>query len=1077
MGWKLGVGILMIACWQVLGSLALAQSSTAIISGVVADGSGAIIPSVQVAARNVETGRQRTGVADAAGRYSIPELTPGPYEITVSHTGFETLVRQGITLTVGQEARINLTMRLGAISQQVTITEQAPLVDTSSSGVSGVVEEKRITELPLNGRDFSQLALVQPGVLSVRNANSGATRGFGAVLALAGSRPSETGWTLDGTNVTSVGTFSTPGSAGGGVLGVDAVREFRVITGGGYSAEYGGYSGGIVQMVTKSGTNQFHGTAFALHRNDNLDATTWEANRAGKGKPEFRRNQFGGSLGGPVMRDKFFFLGAYEGLRQARVGDNLIERVPDLNVRRGILPNGTQVAVSPSIRPYLDLWPLPNEPAAGDGTAIRNTPSNAVTNEDYYVTRSDYTINDNRSLFFRYTHDDADQSIPRQLGVYNTLIVSRTRYATAQFNNTLSPALLSTSSMSFNRSNISPDVFLNIDYPANLYFMHHGYPPTFVYAGVDPFGVVDAPRLSVLNKWEMSQSMFYTKGAHSLKFGGLYQHTGFNTNGPSAGVYGSFDWNSAASFLADNTMQTLQVEVPGAATARTIRGDFFGFYLQDSWQVRPTFTLNLGLRYEPWTSPTEKWDRVATYRDWVTATQFSHSSTDGTTTYLNSPGEKSFSPRVGFAWDLNGDGKTAIRGGAGIFHMIVTPPYLSTIARKNPPDAGTLIASDATNLAGAASYALAATPRIRSITLSPSTFSEFITYDLDPMYELKFNLTVEREVIPNLSVALGYVGNRATHILTKSDCNAAPSIQVNGRAFVAARTPRVNQNNGVITCSTSDGKSFYNAMTVEVKRRLSRGLQFQTAYTWAKTVDDSTTGGGNADYFEGILTQPYDHKADRGLAAIHLGHNLVMNGLWALPSPQGEGLPVKLLGGWHLTSIFSATSGVPARVKLRGRSAPDLSRSANNQTPELGPGRTSKDIWTGVTAGCPGVAAGQRLGTPDLYYDPCAYTIPPAAPAGLAGGGFYGNAGRNTILGPAYFNLDFSLKKSTPIGLGESGQLLFHLDSFNLMNHPNFGAPQDQVRANTGALVAGAGKISSTSHSERQLQLGLKLIF
>jgi hypothetical protein len=1084
------MGIRISVVWLAFSSLTWAQTSTARVTGLVSDETGAVLPAVQVVVHNVATGATRNITSNERGRYVAAELPPGSYEITATMTGFDTLVRSGITLTVGQDALINLAMRVGSITQQVTVTGEAPLVNTTSSGVSGVVDEQRLANLPLNGRDFGQLALGQPGALNVRTAASAdASKGFGTRVSLSGSRPMDTGWSLDGTNINSVGNFATPGSAAGVILGVDAVREFRVVTGGGYSAEYGGYSGGVIQMVTKSGTNQFRGTAFAVHRNDNVDANSWENNRkpAGGDKAEFRRNQFGGSLGGPIRTDKAFFFGAFEGLRQARTGEALISEVPDLNIRRGILPDGRQVQIAASIKPYLDIWPQPNGELLFDqqgrptGVARRYTPTDAITDENYMVARSDYRINDNQTIFGRLTFDNAESSSPDGQGVYNREVLSRQRFATLQYENILTPTLLWSSSFSFNRTNLSPEIQDNIGYPSNLFYMHHQYPPTLSYAGVSSFSGADQPSFRIQNKWEASQAFSYSTGNHTLKFGGSWTYIGFNNNGPAAGAFGSFSWTSAELFLTDAPLENLTVEVAGADTARTVQQTIYGFYFQDDWRMRPNFSLNLGLRYEPWGSPGEKWGRVSTFKDWVTATQFSNPATDGTDVYLNSPGEKSFSPRVGFAWDVNGDGRTAIRAGAGIFHVMILAPYLNTITRKNPPDAGTLTNNrPGVNFANSPAYVTARTPGIRSLTLTPDTFSEIIQFDLDPMYELKFNFTVEREIVPNLSVALGYVGNRGTHLTMKSDCNAVPAVLVNGRPFVAApptpTTPpaRVNPNNGVITCSHSDAKSFYNAMTLEVKKRLSRGFQFQTVYTWSKTVDDSTTGLGNSDFGEGVNPQPYNHKSDRGLAATHTGQNLAINGQWSLPSPTSSGLVSHLFGGWRISSIFSASSGVPVGPKLRGSggsgSAPDGARSANNQNPELVADRTVESMTSGTTAGCPGLAGSQKLGTPDQYFDPCAFTRPER--------GFYGNAGRNIIIGPAFVNVDFSLLKSTPIGINEGSLLQFHADFFNVANHPNFGRPASSViQLNNGNVFPGAGQITSTASSERQIQFGLKLMF
>ncbi len=1083
---RLGMGILMIVGCLWFSSVGMAQTSnTGRIIGTVSDETGAILPGVELVLRNTETGLARSVSTNELGRYVAQELPPGPYEITAVLTGFNALIRSGMTLTIGATINLNMTMQVGSVATQVTVTGEAPLVNTTTAGVSDTVDEERITSLPLNGRDFGQLATIGTAAVSVRTAAGGsAAKGYGTRLALSGSRPQDTGWTLDGSSVNSSGNFGTPGSSAGGILGVDSIREFRVVTGGGYSAEFGGYSGGTVQMITKNGTNQLHGTAFALHRNDNTDAREFFEPE----KAEFRRNQFGGSVGGPIKQDKVFFFSAYEGLRQARSGGNQRDFVPDLDIRRGIV-DGNQVEIAPQIKPIIDLWPQANGENIGGGLAVRNTSSNSVTDEDYFIARGDVQITDNQKLFARFQYDDAALDNPRQLGVYNTIVSSRQRFTTMTWENILSPTLLSTTSMSFNRTTLSPQINLNITYPQSLFIPWHTFPSQFSYTGVSGFGVSDRPTFRTQNKWEWSHAFSWSRGAHAFKFGGSYAKPGFNTNGPAAGVYGSYNWSSAEDFLTDQTTSQFQVEVEGADTARTVRQNVFGFYIQDDWQLRPNLTLNLGMRYEPYLSPSEKWGRVSTYLDWVNQTQFSNPATDGTDTYFDAPGEKMFSPRVGFAWDPKGDGKTAVRSGAGIYHVLILSPYLNTVVRKNPPDAGTLITGGEVNFADSVAYARARTAAIRSLTLSPSTFSEFIEHQMHPSYDIKFNLTVEREIARDLGIEIGYLGSRSSNLTQKSDRNSLRSIQINGRPFVVRGGTRPNPNNGVIQGSHTDAKSFYNAMTVELKKRLSQGYQFQTSYTWSRTVDDSTTGLGNSDFGEGVISQPYNHKADRALAGTHLTHNFSVNGVWELPSPNTGGFVDSVLGGWQVSSIATLTSGAPVRVELRDagrrsgdRGAPDLARNRNNQHPELNPGFEGDAIWTGTSAGCLDtdtgrtVFAGDQLGTPNRYYDPCAFGLPPAAPDGLVGG-FYGNLGRNTIEGPGFANVDFSIKKITSIGISEGSTVLFHADFFNLLNHPNFGTPRDRALRGNGRYESNAGAITRTSNTERQVQFGLKLVF
>ena len=1043
------------------------QSSTARISGAISDESGAVMPGVQVLVRNTETGVQRSYTSNQQGRYVAPQLVPGSYEITATLAGFDTMVRKGITLTVGQDVSIDLTMKVGSVNEQVTVTGEAPLLDTTSSVVSGIVEERRIAELPLNGRDFSQLALVQPGVVSVRTSSAGAAFGYGARISVAGSRADQTGWLLDGTNIKSVANFGTPGSASGVMMGVEAVREFRVLSGS-YSAEFGGSSGGVIQLVTKSGTNQLHGSGYEYIRNDNFD----ERNFFDRRKAEFRRNQFGASLGGPLRKDKAFFFGNFEGLRQATVGSTRIENVPDNEVRRGIVPGPAattrQVTISPSVKPYLELWPAPNGPPIATGVAQLFTASDRPVDENYFVARLDYYADSSQTIFGRMTFDNGNDtdSISR---IADALIFSRARYLTLQYERIVSPMLLSTSRIAYNRTNSSSDVELRIDYPRNLYFMGHRYPPTFGYTGVTSLGINPlAVSSRIQNLYEFSQGMLFSKGSHSLKFGGNFQKVGFNTNGDAAGAYGSFSWASAEDFLQDSRLLTFGVQVPGSSTFRSLRQNVMAMYVQDDWQLARNLTLNLGLRYEPFTAPSEKWDRISTIRDWIRATEF---STGGT--LWNNHSKKNLSPRMGLSWDPTGNGKSAVRAGFGLFQSVLLGAYYRTIAIKNPPYVAHIETVQG-NLASAASDTARVGPGLLSTTLSPNTFSEIPQWDMNQPYEMKFNLSIVREVARDVSLTVGYLGSRGIHQLRKTDANAALPIELNGRAYVPAGTPRLNRNNGVSTYSSSDSASSYHAMLIEIRKRFSQDFQLQGSYTWSKTIDDSTSGIGNVDYQEGVSSQPYATKADRGLSALHVGRNLVLNGLWYLPSPVRTGIGNHIFGGWRLSGIFSVSTGSPFSVRISGRSAQDQSRSAGQQRPDLVAGRNNSNITKGTTSGCTfgnsNVKAGQRLGTVEQYYDPCAFILPPA--------GFYGTAGRNFLIGPGFANLDLSLSKSIPVGINESSKLQVQADVFNLTNRANFGLPDTTVlNPANGTLVAGAGRITTIRAQARQMQFGVKLLF
>jgi Carboxypeptidase regulatory-like domain len=443
----------------VAATLSLAQTTTAAFLGTVMDPSGAVLPGVQVTASNVDTGLKRTTITNEEGRFLLSELPPGSYEVVVSLTGFETLVRKGMTLTIGQQANLSLTMKVGAVDEQVVVTGDAPIVETTQSSVSGVVEEKRITELPLNGRDFTQLALVEPATVSLRNTGTGEVgRGFGTRMSVAGSRPDQTGWLLDGMKINSNTFFGTPGSAGGGLLGVDGVREFQVLTTN-YSSEYGGTSGGVINMVTKSGTNQFHGTVYEFLRNSALDAAAWEDNAYGNGKAPFKRNQFGFSAGGPVRKDRTFFFFNYEGLRQPK-GVTNVAVVPDANAHNGLVPGpggGLQeVKIAPSVAGLLQMWPTPNAPGnAGAGVGFLASSTSQRTRENFYMMRVDHRLSDSQSLFGRFSFDEASQVTPDLIPVDDVTLETHPRYGTIQLVSVWSSKLLTTMRAGVNRNNIA----------------------------------------------------------------------------------------------------------------------------------------------------------------------------------------------------------------------------------------------------------------------------------------------------------------------------------------------------------------------------------------------------------------------------------------------------------------------------------------------------------------------------------------------------------------------------------------------------------------------------------------------
>jgi outer membrane receptor protein involved in Fe transport len=1050
--------ILFVLCSTAFVGHSLLFAQTATISGTVSDQSGALIPGAQATVANTETGGQRVADTNERGRFTVPQLPPGRYQVTVVKEGFETLVRSGITLAVGQAANLNLALTVGAVNQQVTVSAEAPLVDTSNSSVSGVIEERRIQELPLNGRDFSQLALVEAGVQAARTTNSSVQKGFGERIVIAGSKADQTGWLLDGTNIKSMSNFGTPGSASGLLLGVDAVREFQVLTSS-YSAEYGGGSGGVISMVVKSGTNELHGTVFEFHRNDDLDAR----NYFDVGKPPFVRNQFGFSLGGPIRRNKTFFFGNYESLR-AREAFTEFVNVPDENIHRGLIPNAsggfTQVQIASSIMPYLPLWVLPNRGLILDsrtgfptGRGEYMTVTSSQVNQNYFVTRADHRLGDNQSLFSRFTFDQGDDQRPNSASwISERIAETRTRYATVQYERIITPRFLATSRVAYNRTDLGEHSVLVTDYPESLRIFNNKA-PSLGYPDVTALGPGDGFR-NVQNLYQGQQNFVHTGGNNTVKFGVDYQKVGLNTDGGPRD-FGSFTWDNVQTFLEDRVLSGFDMRAPGSSAQRTFVQHVVGLYVQDDWRWRPNFTWNLGLRYEPFTTPAEKHDRISVVKDWVTATEFD----TGVPFWDNSSG-KNFSPRVGFAWDPRGDGKTAVRGGFGMFYQVYLGSYYRTPAVKNPPFAAQFEQGIPTwNLAGAVGAVNRLAPLLLSKTMNPEGFMETLQWDIDPAYEVKFNFTVERELPGNMSASAGYIGGRGNHLWRSAFTNIAVPVNINGRLTAIPGTLRPNRNIGEGTHRYSDVKSFYNALLLSVKKRFSRGFLFQTSYTLSKNIDDSTSGVGNTDYGDQrrTLYAYVDTKGDRGLSGLHQGQSLTINGVWALPSPASSGIASYILGGWQASGIFTASDGNPFYVGSSGRQVPTIFGASAQVRPD----------WIG---GDRAFSSAINPGDTEHYFDTSVFGIPAV--------NTLGNAGRNILIGPGHLNFDLNLVKNIPLPIKEGSRLEFTGGFFNLFNNPSFGQPSSAVWNGTnGRPVPEAGRIRSVKNRARQIQLGLKLTF
>jgi hypothetical protein len=803
-------------------------------------------------------------------------LPPARYDLTASLSGFKTTVRQGITLAVGADAVIDLTLEVGTVAEQVTVTGEAPLVETRSAAVAGVVEERAIRDLPLNGRSFSNL-MAGPGVIFTRAGGRGTTQGTGEKISLGGARPQQMSFLLDGADMMGK-DGTTPAGASGILMGVDTIQEFRVSTST-FGAEYGRNSGGVVSAVTKSGTNEFHGTAFEFLRNDNLDAAQWEDNAFGRRKPEFKRNQFGFTLGGPLQRNKTFFFGSYEGLRQ-RQGNTGVGSVPNVAARQGTLPSGS-VNVSASVRPYLDLYPLPNGQDLGGGVARFAWSGSTDTDQDDYLLRLDHQLTAADSLSGRIYVDDAGQTSPSSLGLLGNLQDSRIQSYVINHKRIIGASVVNDFRAAYTRTRLTVDDVIPEKMNALEFIRGRGYGILQPGSGITNISTGGTnPAFWTQNIFEYIDDVAATRGKHTFKLGGLAKRIQFN--GFSAARFrGQFNFRSLADFLTANVDRFEAANV--FAGTRGLRQWLVGMYLQDEWRASSRLTLSLGIRYEFVNSPTEVAGRIANLRK-----QLDLDVTVGNPYFLN-PSLKNFAPRVGFAYDLAGDGKTSIRGGYGIYYDQLTQLNYRVGAFRVLPFQQRFLVTAQTLPPG-----LAAIPFPNAgdlfLTQPPATRDPNVQIDLtnwDPHqpYAMQYSLTMQRQLLPDLSLMVGYLGSQTRNNTRNVNWNTmVPSAIVNGQkcwsvagspCFTGTASPaRRNPSFSAVLQRETDTNSNYNSLQMQVKKLFSNGFDLNMVYQLSRTMDEISGLGGSTDFdnITSFAMDPEDRGRDYGRAAFDIRH-------------------------------------------------------------------------------------------------------------------------------------------------------------------------------------------------------------
>ena len=1052
-----------------------AQSTTATITGTVTDTSGAAVGDANVQVKNTGTGVTQTTTTNGQGRYTVPSLIIGAYEATATKQGFQTVVRSGITLTVNQQAVIDMSLSVGASQQTITVEAQVSQVETTSSSVSNLVEQKQMADLPLNGRNFQQLILLAPGV-NVAQTATGSFYGKGDTYSVAGARPEGQAYLLDGTDITNFFNHGSGAGSLGTSLGLDAIAEFQTLTNT-YSAQFGG-NGAVVNAVTKSGTNAFHGSAFEYARNSALDARDFFASTSAP--PPFRRNQFGGAIGGPIKKDKLFFFANYEGLDQQLSIENKVT-VPNAAARNGDItnPNGTLTRIgfaSTRIQQIMNLYPtnglIPITNAAG-ATSLANAFSDGtqIGKEHYMVGRIDYNVNAKDTIFARYVIDKSTFSNPfpaAPIAGWNEDEPTRNQYLTTELRHIVSPTVINVARASFVRTENSAVPQTKTD--ALQFYPHQGGEDgTITVTGLSLLGPATlAPYTLIQNKYALSDDIYMTRGAHNIKFGiGMQRIQTFENQPFSAS--GAFSFASLTTFMQGTPNRyggAYPIGVPNPFSGnlnpdayRSFRETMIIPYINDDWKVTSKLTLNIGLRYDFLTNPKSAINNFLVIPNppfnSIGGGLSSNFLKQAPNVWRTNPSRNNWGPRFGFAYDLSKDHKTSIRGGLADTHNVIAPrTYTSGYVTGAPfpsviitPNAQTPVIQFPNPFAGA-------------FTQPPYGNGQAVDYNNTKTPVLyQWNLNVQRELPVGMILTVGYVGSHASHLFTGSDQNAPiPTVDAAGvlhfgalnSAGVGISNARWNPAIGVLNALQTNGRSNYNSLQSNLVHRFSHNFQAQVAYTLGHSIDDGSASSG-LETGGGARSNPYNFHSERGNSNFDIRQTLRVNGVYMLPF-KGN----KLVQGWQLSGIMSKTTGPPLVVATGIDQA--LTGQAANQRPNFASGVTAESL---------------QVGTVGQWYNPLGYSIQTA--------GTEGNAGRNVLRGPGVFNLDASLLKDTKIPkISEQFTVQFRAEFFNILNHENFGTPNLALFTNaTGTRNAAAGQIvtSNAGTIPRQIQFAVRVVF
>lgn len=1042
------------------------------------DPSGAVLENATVTVKNVERGSIRTTITDSDGRYRLPSLPLGLQEIKAEKTGFKTAIRTGVNIEVGQDAVVNLELEVGDVSQTITVLEEGPLVNTTPTPVSGMVGERSIKSLPLNGRSFDNLVTLNPGTINYTSMKSpNTTTSSGNSFSVGGRRPQDNLFLLNGIEYTGTSQLAvTPGGVSGYLLGIDAVREFNLLTDT-YGAEYGKRSGGQVLIVTQSGTNALHGSAFEFLRNSALDQPSIFDRGV---TPPFRRNQFGGSLGGPLKKDRLFLFGNYEGYRQS-LSQSSVSVVPDELARQGLLPDANGVYrpvpnLDPRMLPYMDLWPVPNGEQLlvnGQPTGTRlayYNPKNTV-HEDFGTIRSDYYIRSSDQLAISYTIDHGNSVLPLDDPLFAAAMRLSSQVASIEETHIFSPNVVNTFRAGFSRAAFNYDSATERDFPPNLSFVEGGSPGGInIGGGSVGLGITPAGGNTNAGVWNRRNLFTYTDGLqisagrHQISTGVWLQWVQDNEDIASRRL-GTAMFSTLTTFLQG---MTTNFQVLPNHTPLGWRSIFGAWYVQDAIKLRRNFTLQLGLRHEFTTGWNEHTKRAANYLPGPDGILLTNPRIGGSA-FTENNATKLFSPRIGLAWDVFGTGSTSIRSGFGIYYSLIDAP--SFLLSALPPFNGSA------SFTGSLPSFLPITPNVPNTpSCGPGVPAPCTTYapqglqsDASTPAVASWNFSVEQKLSGNTSLRLAYVGSHGYHGLLSVDPNTIPaqtctspggclaggmgaarSTVPQGTRYIPVASSRPNPYLAAAFFWNTAANSSYNALQVDLMRRFAKGLQFRVGYTWSKNLDmNSGLTGAQAQNQAQMILDRTDPRRDWGLSAMNVTSQAVISATYELPLRGSSSFMNQIVGGWQLNGITTLMSGFPF-TPLVGSNRLGDGNTRNPDRPSLNPAFDGPAI----------------LGKQTQWFDPNAFVIPAA--------GTFGALGRGTYTGPGLATVDLSVFKN--FTLSERFRLQFRSEFFNTLNRTNLGRPNPTVFSG-GNINSSAGLITTLATTPRQIQLGVRLMF